>query len=134
MTNVLEPNVSQAIYPKTENPWLLCGALLEFAEDGEFALVRQIVSVFLNDTRLKMALLQQTVRSGDVSEARRIAHSLKGAARQVGTLHMAEAAAQLENCVREIDQPAFSRLVLSTVLAWEEASRSIAAALASMPR
>jgi len=113
--------------------WALSGALLEFAADGEFALVHQIVGIFLADTQKRIESLQKTVRSGDLSEARRIAHSLKGAARQVGTIRLAEESDRLEQCSGEIDQATFSLLALSVVLSWEDARRSIVGELESMP-
>jgi HPt (histidine-containing phosphotransfer) domain-containing protein len=127
MSNVLEMKAP------ARSPWALSGALLEFAAEGEFALVHQIVGVFLADTQKKIESLQKTVRSGDLSEARRIAHSLKGSARQVGTIRLADESDRLEQCSKEVDQATFSLLALAVVLSWEDARRSIIGELESMP-
>lgn len=115
-----------------ENQWALSEALLEFAAEGDFALVRAVVDVFLADTEGKIESLQKAAGNLDFAGARRIAHSLKGAARQVGTLRLADDAERLERCAAEIDTSTFSLLVLSIATGWQEDRQSVIRGLERM--
>jgi HPt (histidine-containing phosphotransfer) domain-containing protein len=111
--------------------WALSGALLEFAEDGDFHLVRSIIDVFLSDTEDKVESLKQAVLASDSASAQRIAHSLKGAARQLGILRLADDAEHLEHARLEhaspvgIDSATFSLLVMEIVGSWREAKQLV---------
>jgi len=115
--------------------WLLSAsaALSEFAADGEFDLVREIVDVFLSDSQGKVDSLQKSVRAGDFAEARRTAHSLKGAASQMGLLRMAEDAERLERSPAEIGTAAISSLVLAIQERWSETKQSMIETRDSLP-
>jgi len=116
-----------------QEQWRLSGTLLEFAEDGDYALVRQIINVFLTDTQVKMESLEAGVFPTDFADVRRIAHSLKGAAKQVGTPRLAEDAGRLEKCDPETDAATFHLLVTAVAESWDEARRSINDTLTRMP-
>ena len=108
------------------------GVLLDIAADGDFTLVRRIIDVFLADTEAKVESLGDAVFPADFAEARRTAHSLKGAAVQIGTLRLANAAGQLERCAPEIDGATFFSLVKAIAESWWDARRSVIDALESM--
>ncbi len=115
-----------------ETRWELSGSLLDFAAEGDFALVRAVVDVFLADTEVKIESLLKAAGTQDIAGARQIAHSLKGAARQVGTLRLAADAERLEQCAAGIDESTFSLLVLAIAAGWREDRRSVIRGLERM--
>jgi len=98
---------------------------MELGADGESVLVREIIDVFLSDTQEKVDSLQKAVLDPDLAGAQRIAHSLKGAAKQLEILQLAEDAERLESSSAEIDGGTLSLLVLTIVEGWREAKQSI---------
>lgn len=112
---------------------MLSGALGEFAMDGEFDLVRAILDVFLNDTQEKIESLQKALCAQDLAGIRRTAHSLKGAAMQVGLVRFAGGAELLERSSEQIDIATFSAFVLQLVDYWREAKQSVIDTRDSIP-
>lgn len=55
-----------------------------------------VVAAFVADARMKCVALAQAASSSDHVELRRLAHSVKGAARNLGATALAVAAAELE--------------------------------------
>jgi HPt (histidine-containing phosphotransfer) domain-containing protein len=113
--------------------WALSGVLLELAAEGDFGLVRQIVEVFLTDSRTKVGSLRFAACPADFAESKQIAHSLKGAARQVGAPGLADAAERLEQCDAHTDGVKFALLVSAIIESWDQAERAVMAGLKSMP-
>ena len=113
--------------------WVLSGALREFAADGEFDLIREIIDVFLSDTQEKVEALQKAAGEQDLSGAQRIAHSLKGAARQMGLSRLGDGAECLERSPAELEPVTFGFLVLAIVERWREARQLVMEARDSLP-
>jgi two-component system, sensor histidine kinase and response regulator len=88
------------------------GMMERLMDDGELA--GNIIAVFLEDIPKQIDLLKASLERGDISGARRQAHSIKGAAANVGAQSMQEAAAKIEEKVdqRELMEAAvmFPRL------------------------
>ena len=78
-------------------------------DDG--AMSRQVVSGFVEDLPEHLANLQKSVRGGAVSDARRNAHSIKGAAATIGAYAMSAAAAEMELAGETADLEQMARLL-----------------------
>jgi HPt (histidine-containing phosphotransfer) domain-containing protein len=65
-------------------------------EATEPSLVSQIFTSFLSDGAERISILRRSLKAGDVELLRKTAHSLRGASANVGALHMADIAQQLE--------------------------------------
>ncbi|MCF6198672.1 MAG: Hpt domain-containing protein [Hyphomicrobiaceae bacterium] len=76
---------------------------------GDLALEREVLGMFLDQSRLYLKRLQSPKDPKDWGEA---AHSLKGSASAVGAFKIAERAAQLE----QVDEP-FNSSVCTAMLA-----------------
>jgi HPt (histidine-containing phosphotransfer) domain-containing protein len=105
--------------------WALSGVLMEFAAEGEFDLIQEILNVFLHDAQEKVESLQAAVLTLDLSGAQRIAHSLKGASRQLDIPRLADDAERLERSSTEIDAVVFASLVQAIVERWCVTKQSI---------
>ena len=68
--------------------------------DGDAALGREILAVFLQDTPGRLAALEEAVDRGRPDEVRVLAHALKGAAANVGALAFSRAAQDVEKAAR----------------------------------
>jgi histidine phosphotransfer protein HptB len=63
-------------------------------DNGEF--LREIIGIFLEDTPLRIAELDQSLAAGDASKFTRAAHSIKGSAANLGATALGAAALSLE--------------------------------------
>lgn len=70
---------------------------------GDEALIGEVVSVFLEDSKERFNKLSDAVKAGDIKEIRFYAHAIKGAARNVGAKRLSDIAGQLENVSRDGD-------------------------------
>ncbi|NLI75253.1 MAG: Hpt domain-containing protein [Candidatus Riflebacteria bacterium] len=68
--------------------------------DGDAALGREILAVFLQDTPGRLAALEEAVGRGRPDDVRILAHALKGAAANVGALAFSRAAQAVEKAAR----------------------------------
>lgn len=69
--------------------------------DGDAEFAAGILEVFAEDCLRLIADFKQAIRNGNPDEARRCAHSLKGAAGNVGALRLQEAARKAENAAEK---------------------------------
>ncbi len=79
---------SEKIFDKT--------ALLERLGDDE-EIYTEVIQLFLADIPLEIEMLQEAFANNDTTLAKRQAHTIKGAAGNVGALALQEAAQQMEN-------------------------------------
>jgi CheY-like chemotaxis protein/HPt (histidine-containing phosphotransfer) domain-containing protein len=63
---------------------------------GDESLVREVISMFLEDTPRQMDALARALQAGDATAVRRLAHTVKGAAGNVGAQVVQAAALRLE--------------------------------------
>lgn len=68
---------------------------LSDGESGDF--LKEIGDMFLADTPLRIAELDQSLASGETPKFTRAAHSIKGSSANIGATHLQAAAAQLEH-------------------------------------
>lgn len=73
---------------------------------GNPDLARRVARMFLDDTPLQLAALAQALDSRDPAEARRIAHSVRGAAGNVTADSVQDLASQIENLGHDLDTAA----------------------------
>jgi len=116
-----------------QEKWTLCGPLNEFASDGEFDLVREIIDVFLTDTEQKLTSLQSNTTPIDWVSIHGISHSLKGAAKQIGLYRLAEAAECLEHSSDQIGREPLRSLITNLNECWREAKLLIVEKRATLP-
>ncbi|MES2692152.1 MAG: Hpt domain-containing protein [Verrucomicrobiota bacterium] len=64
-------------------------------DNDEF--LREITGIFLEDTPLRIAELDQSLLAGDVSKFTRAAHSIKGSSANLGAVALRSAAEKLEH-------------------------------------
>jgi len=67
-------------------------------DNDEF--LREIVGIFLEDTPLRLAELDQSLTTGDLTKFARAAHSIKGSSSNLGAMALRAAAEKLENRAR----------------------------------
>jgi FOG: HPt domain len=65
-------------------------------DDGD-EFLREIVTIYLEDTPQRMAELDQSLASGDLPKFTRAAHSIKGSSANVGAMTVRTIAEQLEH-------------------------------------
>jgi HPt (histidine-containing phosphotransfer) domain-containing protein len=68
-------------------------------DNDEF--LREIITIFLEDTPQRIAELDQSLATGDVPTFTRAAHSIKGSSSNLGTLRLREQAEKLEHGSRK---------------------------------
>jgi len=67
-------------------------------DNDEF--LREITNIFLEDTPLRIAELEQSHATGDVAKFTRAAHSIKGSSANLGAMALRSVAERLENQAR----------------------------------
>lgn len=70
--------------------------MAELAESGESEAIRDVLQMFLDDTRQHLDQLASAIASNDAVAVSRLGHGLKGGCAQVGALRLAQIAAELE--------------------------------------
>ena len=91
---------TEAGLPQLEDPPTLQASVLEDLIGGNVGEARALLEDFLGSTDEDLAVLEQLRAAGDLHGLTRQAHKVKGAARLVGALELAEAAAALEGAGR----------------------------------
>jgi two-component system sensor histidine kinase/response regulator len=66
-------------------------------ELGDAELLSELSTMFLDDASSRLAALREAVEEGDARAVERVAHTLKGAAGNMGAPRMAAICAELEN-------------------------------------
>jgi two-component system sensor histidine kinase/response regulator len=79
--------------------------------NGKRALLRNLILTFGNEFGQAIPDLNRLVADGDVESARRIAHTLKGAAASVGLRDVAEAARTIEERIRQTDAQTLQTMI-----------------------
>jgi histidine phosphotransfer protein HptB len=64
------------------------------------AFLREIANMFLEDTPLRIAELNESLQAGDVARFTRAAHSIKGSSANLGAMALRGAAGRLEEQAR----------------------------------
>jgi histidine phosphotransfer protein HptB len=65
--------------------------------DDNDAFLREIAGIFLEDTPLRIAELEQSLAAGDAAKFTRAAHSIKGSSSNLGAMTLRAAAEKLEH-------------------------------------
>jgi CheY-like chemotaxis protein/HPt (histidine-containing phosphotransfer) domain-containing protein len=86
---------------------------------GDESLIRKVVQVFLEDAPKRLSELDQAMASGDLERVRKEAHSIKGAAANLGAGMLVEAARSAEEAGRSGDRAAAAAAVQATMAAFE---------------
>src|SRR3954468_888897 len=68
-------------------------------DNDEF--LREITGIFLEDTPLRIAELEQSLAAGDVAKFTRAAHSIKGSSANLGAMALRAVAENLEHQARK---------------------------------
>ncbi len=79
--------------------------------EGDEDLLRELVDIFLTQSRVQLEELTAALALGDAAAIRHQAHSLKGAAAGLGAEALSHRAAQLEQAGREGDLTAAPALL-----------------------
>jgi HPt (histidine-containing phosphotransfer) domain-containing protein len=86
---------------ETAATFVLPESLREFVDSGDAEMVVEILTLFQEDSAARLRELNQALAGGDRETVRKEAHTLKGAALQIGALAMS-------GLCREIEQRAHS--------------------------
>ena len=81
-------------------------------DNDEF--LREIITIFLEDTPQRIAELDRSVAANDIPTFTRAAHSIKGSSSNLGTLRLRELAGKLEHDSRENGLSAISADLAAT--------------------
>lgn len=95
--------------------------------DGDSALIRRIVSIFLDDLPQQMEILRRASAGTDIERLFSIAHSIKGAVLHFGAARTTAAAVGVESCCRRGDLATIARRVDELVLAMDDLAASLKA-------
>lgn len=92
---------------------------------GDEEVLRDVVQTFVEDAQREISLLEEAIAKGDLSLARRQAHSLKGAAANVGALTLQDVAFQAEQAGEACDLERMASLVPKIREAFEVLRRQV---------
>jgi signal transduction histidine kinase/CheY-like chemotaxis protein/HPt (histidine-containing phosphotransfer) domain-containing protein len=109
----------RALPQLAQPPTPLDPAVLDALTGGDPRETRALLDDFLASTAQDLVALQAAHAAGDLPALTREAHKLKGAARIVGAVELAEAAGQLEAAARGEERPALSALAADVATAAE---------------
>jgi len=92
-------------------------------DNDEF--LREIAGIFLEDTPLRIAELDQSFAAGDLGKFTRAAHSIKGSSANLGAMALRAVAEQLEHQSRTDGMAASAPLVASIKSEFERAKTEL---------
>ena len=72
-------------------------AIRSLESEDDPGIVRELITIYLEDSTSRMADIKQTVLDGDSTRIRRAAHGLKGSSANVGATGLAALCAELEH-------------------------------------
>jgi HPt (histidine-containing phosphotransfer) domain-containing protein len=99
--------------------------------DGDLALIRRIVQIFLGDYPEQLDILRRALASSDIERLFSIAHSIKGAVAHFGAARATAAALGVETCCRRGDLATIPFRVDELVMAMDELAASLKAGYAA---
>jgi CheY-like chemotaxis protein/HPt (histidine-containing phosphotransfer) domain-containing protein len=111
--------------PQLAHPPALDPVTLDALTGGNAAVARELLDDFLASTVQDLAELDSARAAGDLPALTRQAHKIKGAARMVGALEVAETAGQLEASGRGEEWPAILPLAADLATAAERLRRFV---------
>jgi HPt (histidine-containing phosphotransfer) domain-containing protein len=88
-------------------------AIANFGDEG---LYKIMIGLFISDQGPSVSSIQNALDQSDIQTARRIAHTLKGAAATIGALQLAETAKQLEAALSD-EETALNPLLMTEAAA-----------------
>lgn len=75
-------------------------SLRQLNQDGQPDVVREVLSVFLDDGPTRLRAIDDTIKSRDAQAIQRAAHALKGAAGSIGATALQARCRELEDAAR----------------------------------
>lgn len=97
-------------------------------DNDEF--LREIIGIFLEDTPQRLAELDQSLATGDLTKFARAAHSIKGSSSNLGAMALRAAAEKLENRARSEGLTDLAALVGTVRAEFERADAALKALVA----
>ena len=71
--------------------------------DGDDALLAIVVETYMDDFPLQLAKIKEALLGGDLTESRRVAHSIKGASANIGASRLRNVALEIEKKIKDSD-------------------------------
>lgn len=98
--------------------------------DGDVALIRRTVQIFLGDYPQQLDILRSALAGSDIDRLFSIAHSIKGSVSHFGAARATAAALGVETCCRRGDIATIPIRVDELVMAMDELAASLKASYA----
>jgi two-component system sensor histidine kinase BarA len=76
--------------------------LLDFS-DGDFSVIEKFIGLFMEESTKEISLLEKAMEDQDITEVEKLAHSIKGAAAEVGGKRLSAMARNMEKAAESID-------------------------------
>ena len=106
--------------------WVVPTALRQLVECGDGEWVEELIAEFQTDTASRLDLLSQAVANADCEAVRRIAHSIKGSAAQIGANRLADVCRQMELEGAKVQPVDLVRLFRTLMQSFEQVRAAIA--------
>ena len=74
--------------------------LRELCPRDNDAFLRELLGMFMQDTPLRIAEMEESLKSNDATRFKRAAHSIKGSSANIGAVELKEVAGRLESDIR----------------------------------
>jgi HPt (histidine-containing phosphotransfer) domain-containing protein len=108
--------------------WKLPESLLEFVNTGDDEMVAEILELFQQDSSERLRELSAALSSCDRESIRKQAHTLKGAALQVGATALSVICLELEQHAADRPEPQLADLVYRAADCFDQTCRQMTAA------
>jgi len=102
-------------------------ALRELSGDGDESLFRELLELYVDDSTKQMKRLEESLASGDIKLAERIAHTLKSSSANLGATAMSRMCLQLELYGRKQSVSDMNQLLPATREAHTRAVQALSA-------
>ena len=116
----------------TESNALDPAALDRLRDWGGDDLLRQMVTLFLENAETRMEQIRTGVRDSDPAESEKGSHSLKSSAANVGAEHVRTLAAEIEGAATRGDADAVAKLLPDLETAYAEARQALEAVMGGL--
>lgn len=88
------------VHPMTQSEDVLdmtvIATLKELGGDGDDSLFRELLDLYVDDSTSQMRRLEESIRTGDLKVAERIAHTLKSSSANLGAMVLSQICMQME--------------------------------------
>lgn len=113
--------------------WIRSDILIDLEQSGEWGFVKELISIFLEDCAARIASMRNAASARDLTALAFCSHTLKGSAKTMNALPLAEFSAEIERYAKLNQQRDYLSLIDRLDLALAEVRQAMTSYGQSLP-